>query len=213
MYPMRGAKVILAAVLAMTLVGCLTSGKHRTVAAAPAPPQPAPVAAAPAPPPEPLSVPQTQVQLPPPQPIDPEAMLPPQSPETPPTGSPPSTGRPARRTGGVPQPKPAEPPAAPATTPAAAPPQPEPRPPIQEIVPAAETRRLQDSAQARKREITKTLETFVQRRMSRHQQTIVTRIRGFIKDSDDAEHRGDMREADALAERAQILLKELQNGQ
>ena len=45
------------------------------------------------------------------------------------------------------------------------------------------------------------------------QRNTVERIRAFVKDSDEAEKRGDMREADALAERAVILMRELQSGQ
>src|SRR5439155_1157489 len=99
-------------------------------------------------------------------------------------------------------------PVAPAPAPAG-----EAHPLIQEIVPAGEQKRLLDSAEGRKREIQQSLNTLGHKRLNRHQQTTVSRIRAFVKDSEDAQRRGDMRQADALAERAQMLLRELQNGQ
>jgi hypothetical protein len=109
------------------------------------------------------------------------------------------------------------PPAAPAaTTPAPArPAQRQPaaaRPPIQEIVPAAEQKRLQESAQARKREIRPKLNQAQARGLSTDERNLVSRIQSFLKLSDEAEARGDMRQADALAERAQILSRELPSG-
>jgi hypothetical protein len=135
--------------------------------------------------PQPLSIPQTQVALPKPQPVDPDALAagPPAAPvETPPAPRPPRS-----------QPAPA-------------------RPPIQEIVPAAEQKRLQESAQTRKREIRRLLDQAQARRLNGDERNLVSRIQSFVKLSDDAEKRGDMREADALAERAQILSRELQSG-
>jgi hypothetical protein len=42
---------------------------------------------------------------------------------------------------------------------------------------------------------------------------MVTRIQSFVTQSDDAEKRGDMRQADALAERGLVLAKELAGAQ
>ena len=67
---MTRATVVLVAALAIPLAGCAWSGKPKA-AVIPAPPQPA----APAPAPEPLSIPQTRVDLPPPQPLDPAAVV------------------------------------------------------------------------------------------------------------------------------------------
>ena len=101
-------------------------------------------------------------------------------------------------------------PAAP-TPPAAVEPEP-PRPTVQEIIPAGELKRLQDSADARKAEIKKIVDTARARGLNRDQKALVTRIDSFVQLSDDAEKRNDMRQADSLAERAQILSRELQNG-
>ena len=203
---MRLGKAIFAAALAIALAGCVVRGKPKTAAVPPAP-QPSPVVAAPAPPPEPLSIPQTQVQLPPSQPVNPDALAV-QTTEPAPEAATPAP-RNGRRSGTAPV-TPARQEAAQPATPA--PPAVEPRPPIQEMVPAADLKRLQDSADTRKREIQEWLETRGRKRLTRQQQATVDRMRAFVKDSDAAEHRGDMREADALAEWAQILLHELQNG-
>lgn len=196
------------AALVIGQAGCVLGGKPKAAPTPPPPqPAPAPAATAPARAAEALSIPQTQIKLPPEQPLNLDAL--PQEPQAAPQENQP---RPARANRPRPSaPKPPEP-AAPATiTPA--PPTPEPRQPIQEVVPAAEQKRFQEQAQTRKREVRQWLDTAGRRRLTRHQQNTVERIQAFLKDSDDAEARGDMREADALAERAQILLRELQNGQ
>jgi hypothetical protein len=209
---MRRVEAILAVALAIPLAGCVLRGKPKTAAAVAPAPQPPPVAAAPAPPPEPLSIPQTQVQLPPEQPFDPEALVLAPPAETPPEAPSPVTHSSRSRAGSNATARAAEPPPPVAPPPATTEVTP-PRPPIQEIVPASEQKRLQDSAQGRKKEIQKWLDVFGRKRMNTHQRNTVERIRSFVKDSDDAERRGDMREADALAERAEILMRELQNGQ
>lgn len=211
---MRRLEAILAVVLATSLAGCVVNGKPK---AAPTPAAPQPVSSAPAPAPkvaEQLSIPQTQVQLPPPQPVNPDALTAAPATEPPAETTPTSPSRPGR---GSRPPAPVATPPKPVETPAPAPapaaPPVEARPPIQEVVPAGEQKRLQESAQARKKEVLQWLDTpGNRRRIGRHQQTAM-RIRAFVKDSDEAEHRGDMRQADALAERAQILLRELQNAQ
>jgi hypothetical protein len=96
------------------------------------------------------------------------------------------------------------------TPPAVAPAEAEQRPTVQEIVAPAELKRLQESADSRKQEIRKVLEQA--RGLSRDQREIVTRIQSFVQLSDEAEKRGDMRQADALAERGQLLVRELQSG-
>jgi hypothetical protein len=99
-----------------------------------------------------------------------------------------------------------------AQTPPAPVPEAEPRPAVQEIVSPVELKRLQDSADARKQEIRKVLEQAQPKGLSREQREIVTRIQSFVQLSDEAEKRGDMRQADALAERGQLLARELQSG-
>jgi len=86
------------------------------------------------------------------------------------------------------------------------------RPPIQEILPQAELKRLQDSADATKRNVRKGLDQMGSRKLNSSQKEKVSRIRSFLQLSDDAEGKNDMRTADALAGRAQVLLGELQSG-
>jgi hypothetical protein len=214
---MLRVEAILALALATVLAGCVLRGKPKVAATPPAPQPVTTVPAAPPQPPPPLSIPQTQVQLPPAQPVDPEALPPtavaaPEPPaDTSPTASSGRGSRAARSAAGsasTPKPEATPPPAPPVATPA-----PELRAPIQEVIPPSEQKRLQDSAQSRKREILNWLGTVNHRRMTKHQQSTVVLIRGFLKDSDEAEKREDMRQADALAERAQILMRELQNAQ
>jgi hypothetical protein len=192
---------IVAVALTISMAGCVLTGKPKTTAAA-VPPQPQPPAQPKAAPPaEPLSIPQTQVQLPPPQPVNQDALTAVPSPEP---AEPPATPKPVRRTA-PPQPKPEA--AAPPVPPA----EPE-RPPIQEIVPADERRHNQESADNRKREIRQTLEQAKTRHLTPEQNKTVKRIQSFVAQSDDAEKRGDMRQADALAERGLVLAKELSGG-
>jgi hypothetical protein len=205
---MRLVQAILAAALAISLAGCVVRAKPKTTAAVPAAPQPAPAPAAPVPPPEPLSIPQTLVQLPPPQPFNPESV-----PDLP-VATPEAAAAPSRNRNRIGSPAPVTPPKPEAAPPVAPPPVVvEPRPPIQEEVSDAEKKRLQESAHARKRLITRWLDTRGRKGFNPQQQGIVDRIHAFLKDSQAAEDRGDMREADAIAEHAQILLRELQNGQ
>jgi hypothetical protein len=207
---MRRLELILAAWMAMSLAGCVLRGKQ-THASAP-PPTPAPAAKpAPAPPPQPLSIPQTQAQLPAPQTIAPGALATTTPPE------PPAETQPAQRTTRRPTgpvagpPRPETPPVQAPTPPAPATTEAE-RPPVQEIVPASESNRLRESAEARKQEIRKTLEQAQARTLSRDQRAVFLRIQTFVQQSDDAQKKGDMRLADALAQRAQVLARELQNG-
>ena len=80
------------------------------------------------------------------------------------------------------------------------------------MVPAAEQKQLQDAAQASKREANLVLAQMRGRALSASQRDSVQRIRSFVNQSDQAEQRGDMRQASALAERARALARELQSG-
>ncbi len=80
------------------------------------------------------------------------------------------------------------------------------------MLPADERKRLQDSAAESKREIRRLVELLRGRHLDAHEASVVTRIEGLVKLSDDAEAKGDMREADALAERALVLAKDLESG-
>jgi hypothetical protein len=204
----RATQAVLAACMAISLAGCVLRGSPKTAAAVPAAPKP--VASAPAaPPPPPLSIPQTNVELPKPQPLDPEALITAPQPEPVPETS--TATRSTRRPNPPIQGPASNPPARIETPPA--PPQPEPeRPPIQEIVPAAEQKRLQDSVQSRKADINRILDQTKDRKLGALQQGVVRTIRSLVGLADDAEKHGDFRQADALAERAQILAREFQAG-
>src|SRR5688500_5079004 len=106
---MQRTKIILAAVLAILLTGCVLRGKS-SANATPAAPKPVvtPARTTPAPPPV-LSIPQTRAQLPPPQPVPEDAVVvsipqeeeiappaPVSPPKSPPKRSPPSSGAPVR---------------------------------------------------------------------------------------------------------------------
>lgn len=200
---MRLAQSLVAIGIALSLSGCVL---HKPQAAKAAPPPPKPVALpAPAPPPEPLSIPQTNVDLPPPQPVSPEALA-----TTQPAGEPPpapgpvrTPPRPAPRPGGTPART--EPPATPPVAPPAAEPA---HPPISEVTPAAELKRLQEEAGARRQEVTQLIRHIPRSRL-REQKNTVDRINVFLKQAEDAERRGDMRQASELAGRALVLAREL----
>jgi hypothetical protein len=207
---MRRLELILAAWMAMSLAGCVLRGKQTK--ASPPPPTPAPAAKPVAGlPPQPLSIPQTQAQLPAPQAIAPGALATTTPPE-PAAETQPAQRQQQRRPSPVAgPPRPENPPVQVQTPPAPPTAEPE-RPPVQEIVPASESNRLRESAEARKQEIRKTLEQAQARALSRDQRAVFLRIQTFVQQSDDAQKKGDMRLADALAQRAQVLARELQNG-
>jgi hypothetical protein len=203
---MTRAPVLLVAVLAIPLAGCLLGGKPRTVAAAPAPPKPA----VPAQPPEPLSIPQTQVELPAPQTFNPDALITAPQEEPPPQAQ----SKPA-----APANKPPRPPAPSSNKPADTQPGPEPaaeqpaepaRPAIHEIMPDAEKNRLRDEAHGHQEETRKLLREAKPK--TANQKRAQDEINRFLKQSQEAENAGDMRMADQFAERAHILAKELESG-
>src|ERR1039458_9882313 len=197
------ATALLTALLSILLAGCELRGKPAKSAVPPAAPKPV-ASAAPAPAPLPaLSIPQPRVELPKPQPVDPAALETEATPPEPPPAVAATTR--ARR------PTPAAGHPAPASPPAATPP-PEPRETVQEIVSPAEVKRLQDQAQARRNEVKQILDRLGRRQLTGTQRNVVATIRNFLTLSGEAENHNDMRQADALAERAQILAKELQSG-
>ena len=220
---MKKTPAFIAAFLAVATTGCVMTGAtKKPVPPAPVVAKPAP-APSPAPPPPPLSTPQTQAELPKPQFLDPAAL----APEAPPqpqveTAEPPSNSRPAggRRPTGAgtgTQSAPATAPAGtpPGGTPPATTPSPEPatpQTPIQEIVPVAEAKRLQDLAQSRRRDVQQMLDQLARRQLNPTQKSTITNINSFLASSVDAERRGDMKLADQMADRAQILAKDLING-
>jgi len=193
---------IAAALLALGTAGCSLHSKPAVVP----PPAPAPAAAAVAPPPEPLSAPQTRVKLPPAQPLDPEALA-----LAPPRQAPPQAAVPV---------SPAVPPARRAPAAASAPPRSDPpaaaaepaRPSIQEVLPEGERNQYRESVAAGWKRIRTWLDSASAKGLSGQAKLTRDRIQSFLKASGDAERRGDMREAAQLAERAEILIRELQGG-
>lgn len=84
------------------------------------------------------------------------------------------------------------------------------RPRIQDALSPDETKRLQDEADSTKREIKQRIDAIQVHRLNRQQNILVKRIRTFVDQSDDAQRRGEMRQAAELAQRALVLAKELQ---
>jgi hypothetical protein len=188
---------IAAALLAIATAGCVRHAQPQ--AAVPAVPVAVPVAV----PPEPLSAPQTRVQLPPPQALNPEALVLAPAPQTPPPAAPPAQpAAPAVRRAPAPPPKPDPPPAAPEPA----------RPSIREVLPEAQRSQLQvDAANSRQR-IRAWLDSTRSEPIAGQAKLTRDRIQSFLKASSDAERRGDLREAVQLAERAEILIREMQGG-
>ena len=206
---MRRTPAILAACMAFALTGCVLRGKAPKTATA-APVAPKPVASTPAPPPAPLSIPQTRVELPKPQSLDPAALVTEAVPP-PPAEAPPATARPLGRRSNTDRTPAAN--TAPAAPPAALPAAESAPQPIQEIVTAGEKQRLKDSIQGRRRETNQYLEQLKSRGpLNTSQKSVYDAITSFAASSLEAENNGDIRQADALAERAQILAKGLVSG-
>jgi hypothetical protein len=207
---MRRTPPILVACMAFALAGCVLPGKApKTASVVPVAPKPVANTAPAPPPPSPLSIPQTRVELPRPQPLDPDALVTEATPP-PPAEAPPTAAKSPLRRNNAP-PKPSE--APPATPPAVAPPAAESeRGLLQEIVPATELKRLRDSAQGRRKVINQILEQLKNRSLNSSQRSVFDAITSFVASSVEAENNGDMRQADALAERAQILATELMSG-
>lgn len=206
------AAIALALSLAILQSACFLAGKPTTVAAAAPAPQPAPAAKPPAPP-ERLSVPQTQVQLPAEQPINPEAIPPaPKLEEPAPTTGPPHVPRRTPTSQTKPETSPATPPA-PTTPPPAetAPPAGEVGP-VQEVLSPEARRLLQQSIDSKKTDIQQLLSQVKAHHLNLEQNREVRRIQSYVEQCEAAEKRGEMREADGLAERALVLARELAGG-
>jgi hypothetical protein len=194
------ATALLTVLLGILLAGCTLRKPAKAVAQPPAPPKPVAVAApTPAPP---LSIPQTQVVLPPLQPVDPASLVteaPPPEPEPPP--APTQSARPRRAA--APASQPSSPPAV------AAPPEP-PRDAVQEIVSDADSKRLREGAQSRRREAKRIVDQ-LGRRLTDAQRDVALTIGNFLALSEESEKHNDLRQAESLAEKALILAKELQS--
>jgi hypothetical protein len=206
---MKTAYAILTAAIAVSLSGCLIQRPPKDATPPPPQPTPAPVAATPAAATQPLSMPQTEVKLAPEQPVDPEALAK-DTTATSPQEAPPPT-RPTR-----PRPRPAPPAvtapeqSAPPAPPVTASPDTD-RGTVREVLPEAEKIRLKNSADVHKREVRTWLNGSHGRRLDPNNPTVV-RIRSLLTASDEAEDKGDLREASDLADRAVTFLRELQSG-
>jgi hypothetical protein len=205
----------LTAILALSMTGCVLRGKQQAkLPAVPPPPSQPAQGGGPAARPEPLSIPQTQAQLPPAQPVDPQALATPQPPSQPVEAPAPSRPKP-RPT--VPAPARSEPPV-PAAQTATQPTVPQPAPEgelreqVQEIIPPEELKQLQDRLATRKQEVRRVLDSAPARKPNAQQSPVISRIQQFLQQSEDAEKRGDLRQADVLGEKAQILAREFQGG-
>jgi len=209
---MRQAALLPVVALATLSAGCVLHGKQQKVSTTPAPPtKPASVTPTPAPTPQaPLSIPQTVAELPAPQPLTQEALAT-LKPAEEQAETQPAARTPPRRTP-VGPPKATEPtPVAVQPAPVTPPPEQQPeRPAIQEILPPAESKRLQESADGKKRDIKKVMDQTDPRKLNNAQRDLVARIRTLVQQSDDAEGRNEMRQADNLATQAQVLIRELQ---
>ena len=197
---MKRWKIILVAAMAISLAGCVLSGKPKASPATPAPPQPA---SSPAPR-EPLSVPQTQAVIPPPQLFDPDALNTNPPEKLPEVGLPQGPPKPpAPRTTTTTQPKPPETPPAPVVEPA--------RPPIHEILTQEEQNR-HATAQGHKAEVRSLLLKIQRRRLNKAEQDLCVNITQYLTQSDQAVKSGDLRAADELVEKAYILVRGLEGG-
>jgi hypothetical protein len=209
---MRRVEAILAAVLALSLTGCVLRGKPTTADVTPVPPKPVSLPT-PEPAPGPFSVPQTQVELPPPQPLSNEARA-----STEPPEETPST--PVVRTTKPPKPRPSGTAAATVRTepvaaapPAAPPPAVETeRPPIQEILTAAEATRLLNEAVKSRQEINRVVEQLKQHHLSGVEAETREQAVSLSKLSEQAQKSGDMRKASELAVKGLVLAKALLDG-
>jgi hypothetical protein len=83
---------------------------------------------------------------------------------------------------------------------------------VQEILPPEELKRLQDSVAVRRQEARRVVDAANARKPNAQQAAAISRIQSFLQQSEEAEKRGDWRQADALGERAQFLAREFQSG-
>jgi hypothetical protein len=83
--------------------------------------------------------------------------------------------------------------------------------PVQEVIPADERKRYQDSAVSRKGEIRTLLAQIKAHPVTTEKNRQIKLIESLVQQSDEVEKAGDMRQADALAERGLLLARDLVN--
>ena len=84
-----------------------------------------------------------------------------------------------------------------------------PRPPIGPVLSEEVRRRLIEDISSRLQEVEQMLGRITARRLSDAERASVERIRSFVNLSRQAEDRGDIQQASALADRALLLAKEM----
>jgi hypothetical protein len=183
--------------------GCVTPRRARVAAVPPAP------QAAPAAPPEemPISIVQNAAALPPDQPVPPEALPPLDPPEqTAPRSQPTDAAEAARRRNAARKPpETAAPVPAPAATQPAAPAAQQPAP----LVASDQNLPARSALAAKINDLKITAGRIAQPGLTGSQRTTYRRIESFIKLSERALLRGDLRQADELADRAATLARAL----
>jgi len=200
----RNSGLALCLAAASLVGGCSLRPRQRASVPAPPPATRTVPAAAPETPPkpeEPFAVAQTHAVLPIPQPVDPNLpVLPPEEPGPQAEPRPPRTPSTQRSTSPPPQPAPVPP----ATQPTAPP-----RPRIRTVESAEERKRLQSEILGRRGETVQLLGEIKKQRLSDEQKSIVERIEAFLAQSDAALREDDLREAEALSNRALMLSRDL----
>ena len=203
---MKNWALLAVAFLALALAGCVSHAKP--VPQTPPVPASAGNVAAPVPRPEPLSTPQTRVALPPEQPLNPESLVVEAPPPAPPPAAAPTPAPTARRSPpAATQAKPDT--SAPAATEPASPP---PRPAIQEALPDTERNQFLQAAKAKRGVVRAWLDSAAAQHLNAQGRRTRSTIEGFLSRSEEAEKRNDAAAAAQLADRAVLLMQELQNG-
>jgi len=206
---MKNWALLAVAFLAVALAGCALQAKKGkdTTPASVVPPSAGNVATS-VPKPEPLSTPQTHVDLPPDQQLNPESLAVETTPPSPPPAAAPVPAPTAHRN--PPAPTPAKPDT---TAPAATEPPPStPRPAIQEALPDTERNRLLESAKAKRSVVRAWLDSPAAQHLNAQGKRTRGTIEQMLKRSEEAEKHSDAATAAQLADRAAVLMQELQNG-
>jgi hypothetical protein len=86
------------------------------------------------------------------------------------------------------------------------------QPSIQEVLPQGQRNQLQEAAAASRKRIQAWLDTSAAQRLTGANKLKRDQIQSFLKHSTDAERNGDMRESLQLAERGELLIRELNGG-
>jgi hypothetical protein len=205
-------RIVLIGGVSILLAGCALRGKQQTPkVVASSPPKPVSEPSLPPPPPPKLSVPQTNVELPPPQPVNLEALAAAQRTEEPPPAAPPTSKKSSRGSTSGATGRTETPPVTAPVGPVVEQTVPE-RAPVQEILPAADLKRLQDETANNRREAKLRLDKVTGRALTNAEKDRVALVASFLKESENFESRGEWRSAHEFAEKAFTVSKELTGG-